>query len=205
MVTYMDRLVGRVTAKLDVLGLRENTLLLFLGDNGTARGVRSRMGERVVVGGKGLTTAAGMHVPLIASWPAGIARAGVVEDLVDSTDFLPTLLDAAGVRPDPGMVLDGRSFLPQLRGRRGSPRPWIYAWYCPRQPANLKAPPREFAFDREYKLYGSGEYYDLAADREEARPLATGSLTGAAAGAAGRLQAALNRFKEVRSPAAPDS
>ena len=65
------------SAKLDELGLRDNTLLLFLGDNGTGRGTPSKLGERGVVGGKGTTTDAGMHVPLIANWPGNIAAGKV--------------------------------------------------------------------------------------------------------------------------------
>ncbi|MBM4076698.1 MAG: arylsulfatase, partial [Planctomycetes bacterium] len=94
MVEYMDKLIGKLIGKLDELHIREKTLIIFLGDNGTKRGTRSMMGDRVVIGGKGTTTAAGMHVPLIASWPSRI-RSSVHEQLVDSTDFLPTLLDAA--------------------------------------------------------------------------------------------------------------
>ena len=56
------------------------------------------MGDRVVMGGKGTTTAAGMHVPLIVSWPGKAAAGKVCGDLVDSTDFLPTICEAAGVR-----------------------------------------------------------------------------------------------------------
>ena len=116
MVAYMDKLVGKLLATLDAHGLRDETLVLFVGDNGTGRGVRSRMGDREVVGGKGSTTEAGMHVPLVASWPARIPRGTVCNDLVDTTDFLPTIAAAAGIA-DPGLDrLDGRSFLPQLLG-----------------------------------------------------------------------------------------
>src|SRR5262245_52864178 len=60
MTTYMDKLIGKLMARLDELGLRENTLIVFVGDNGTGRGVTSRMGSQEVHGGKGLTTSAGM-------------------------------------------------------------------------------------------------------------------------------------------------
>src|SRR6185503_16743361 len=69
MVEYMDKLVGKLIAKLDALGLRENTLVLFVGDNGTGKGTRSMMADRVIIGGKSTTTEFGMHVPLIANWP----------------------------------------------------------------------------------------------------------------------------------------
>jgi arylsulfatase A len=99
MVAYMDKLIGKLVARLDALGIRDNTLLIFVGDNGTGRGTRSMMGDRPVIGGKGTTTDAGMHVPLIVSWPGKVSHGMVCGDLVDSTDFVPTLLDAASVSP----------------------------------------------------------------------------------------------------------
>ena len=198
MVEYMDGLIGKVVARLDALGIRDNTLLLFLGDNGTGRGTPSRMGDRVVIGGKGTTKETGMHVPLIASWPRGIAAGRVHDDLIDSTDFLPTIVEAAGARWPADRVLDGRSFLPQLRGERGRPRDWIYSWYSPRQQPDPTV--REFAFNRSYKLYRTGEFYDLAKDSEEQRPISVASLTGEAAAAAKLLQGALAQYASVRDP-----
>jgi arylsulfatase A len=196
MVEYMDKLIGKVIAKLDACGLRDNTLVIFLGDNGTGGGTRSLMGQRVVIGGKGRTLDAGMHVPLIANWPGHIAKAGVCGDLVDTTDFLPTLCEAAAVKLAAPETLDGRSFYPQLRGEKGNPRPWIYVWYSPRQGADKTI--REFAFDQHFKLYRSGKFFDLTKDRDEKTPLAADSLTGDAATAAKALQLALDQFKGAR-------
>ena len=196
MVEYMDKLIGRVVAKLDALGLRDNTLLLFLGDNGTGRGTRSMMGDRLVIGGKGTTTATGMHVPLIANWPGRVVSGKVCSDLVDTTDFLPTLLEAAGVTPSPDLKLDGRSCFPQLRGEKGHPRDWIYSWYSPRQGTDLTV--REFAFDQRFKLYRTGEFFDLTRDAAEKQPRSVASLEGEAAAAAKKLQVALDQFKNAR-------
>ncbi|MHB1033748.1 MAG: sulfatase-like hydrolase/transferase [Pirellulales bacterium] len=196
MVAYMDKLVGKLLAKLDALGLRENTLVIFVGDNGTGRGTRSMMGQTVVGGGKGTTTAAGMHVPLIANWPGRVVAGKVCDDLVDATDFLPTLLDAAGTQPPAGATLDGRSFLPQLRGKKGEPREWIYSWYSPRQGADLTV--RQFAFNQKFKLYRSGKFFDLVRDPQEKQPLDVASLKGEAAAAAKTLRAALDRFRNAR-------
>jgi arylsulfatase A len=193
MVEYMDKLIGRLTAKLEELGLREKTLVIFLGDNGTGRGTRSRMGERVVIGGKGTTTEAGMHVPLIVSWPGTAASGAVCRDLVDSTDFLPTICEAAGIDIPREMVVDGRSFLPQVRGEKGIPREWIYSWYSPRGESL-----REFAFNHQYKLYASGEFHDLQRDPDEAKPQRKTALSGDAAAAAKTLQAALDDYKDAR-------
>jgi len=196
MVEYTDKLVGKVIAKLDTLGLRDNTLILFLGDNGTGKGTRSMMGSRLVIGGKGLTTDAGMHVPLVANWPGHVVAGKVCSDLVDTTDFMPTLLDAGDVRTPSDMKFDGRSFFPQLCGKVARPRDWLYAWYSPRQNPNKAV--REFAYDQHFKLYRSGEFFNLDQDPAEKRPLDVASLNGAAAAAAKRLQGALDQFKNAR-------
>lgn len=65
MVNYMDKLIGKLVASLDAEGLRGNTLLIFVGDNSTGNGIRSSMGDRTVIGRKGSTVEAGIHVPLI--------------------------------------------------------------------------------------------------------------------------------------------
>ncbi|MBN1509047.1 MAG: sulfatase-like hydrolase/transferase [Sedimentisphaerales bacterium] len=199
MVAYMDKLVGKLVARLDSLGIRDNTLLLFVGDNGTGRGVRSMMGDRLVIGGKGTTTDAGMHVPLIASWPGRTTDGQVCADLVDSTDLLPTILDAAGVTAPSGLKLDGRTFLPQILGAKGQPRDWVYSWYSPRQSADMTV--RELAFNHRYKLYRSGEFFDLSRDPGEKHPLKVAGLDGEAATAAKLLQGALDQFNDARPPA----
>ena len=88
------------------------------------------------------------------------------DDLVDFSDFLPTLLDASGA-PVPG-YLDGHSFLPQLRGEVGSPREWIYCYYCPRPE---RTQPARFVRDQRWKLYGDGRFFDIANDPAEKYPL----------------------------------
>jgi arylsulfatase A len=196
MVTYADKMVGKVIGQLETLGIRDKTLVIFLGDNGTAHGTRSMMGQRVVIGGKGATTDAGMHVPLIVNGPGLIKSGTVCSDLVDSTDFLPTLLDAAGVTPPQDLKFDGRSFLAQLRGEKGNPREWLYSWYSPRQNNDLKV--KEFAFDTHYKLYRDGKFFDLQKDLSEKNPLKVDGLEGEAAVAAKRFQMALDQFKDAR-------
>lgn len=195
MVEYMDKLIGKLVTKLDELSMRDNTLLLFLGDNGTGHGVRSQMGERFVLGGKGTTKATGMHVPLIVSWPKHAAVGRVCDDLVDTTDFLPTLLDAAGT-PASDAKFDGRSFLAQVRGEKGSPRDWIYSWYWPHPSRNTK--PVEFAFSQQFKLYRTGEFvaWQPASEKEETLPAS--ALSSEAAAGRRVLEQALEQFRNSR-------
>jgi arylsulfatase A len=194
MTAYMDKLIGRLMTKLDDLGIRDNTLVLFLGDNGTGRSVTSRFRGTDYRGGKGTTNERGTHVPLIVSWPAMMKPDRVNRDLISCVDVLPTICEVAGV-PVPANT-DGVSFLPQLRGERGTPREWLYCWYSPRQQANLTV--KEFAFDQKYKLYRTGEFFDLATDPLEERPLQREALSGEAARAASRFQKVLDQFTNAR-------
>ncbi|HEV8292218.1 MAG TPA: sulfatase-like hydrolase/transferase, partial [Tepidisphaeraceae bacterium] len=115
MVAYMDKLLGKLFGVLDELKLRDKTLILFTGDNGTPRQITSKAGERTIPGGKGTMADTGSHVPLIAHWP-GVTPAGkTCEDLINFTDFLPTLAEATSAKPLQDRPIDGRSFLPQIR------------------------------------------------------------------------------------------
>jgi arylsulfatase A len=197
MTAYMDKLVGRIVAKLDELGIRDNTLLIFLGDNGTNTGITSRFKGADYKGGKGSTAAQGTHVPLIVNWPAVIKKGRVCGDLISSTDFLPTICSAAGVAVP--ATVDGISFLPQLRGEVGTPREWLYTWYSPRQRADLTI--RECAFDHHYKLYRDGRLFDIARDPLEKEPIPLSDITASVANASEKLQHVLDQFTNAR-PAA---
>ena len=191
MVAHMDALVGRLVAKLDELKLREDTLILFVGDNGTSPQITSQTTAGPVQGGKGKSTAAGTHVPLVASWPGRIAKGKACDDLVDSTDLLPTLLAAAGVPLPTDVPVDGHSFLPQLKGEPGSPRPWVYSWYA--REGGPKAD-REFAAGQRFKLYRTGELYDVSRDVLEAKPIAADAADAEAKAARAELQKVLDGF-----------
>lgn len=194
MTAYMDKMIGRLDSKLGELGIRDNTLLIFIGDNGTGRGVTSRFNGTDYSGGKGTTTARGHHVPMIANWPAVMKTGLVNRDLISSADFLPTLCEAADVKV-PANV-DGVSFLPQLRGEKGAPREWLYHWYSPRQRLDLTV--REFVFNHEHKLYRDGRFFDLKADPFEQQSLNVAALTSAQSTGKLKLQRALDQFKDAR-------
>lgn len=196
-VAYMDKLVGRLIAKLDELRLRENTLVVFLGDNGTGRPIVSKMGDKTVTGGKGTTTTFGTHVPLVVNWPKTVVAGKVSADLLDSTDILPTICAAAGAPIPAELKLDGRSFLPQLRGEKCTPREWRYCWYAPNQ-GKKENEPKEFAATVKYKLYRTGEFFDIERDPLEEKPLQVKSLDAAARAVFKKLQEALAQYKDAR-------
>ncbi|MEN8228772.1 MAG: sulfatase-like hydrolase/transferase [Bacteroidota bacterium] len=195
MVSHMDKIVGKLTAKLDELGLRENTIIVFTGDNGTDKPVVSVMNGRKVAGGKGLMSDAGTRVPLIANWKGVIPEGEVCSDLVDFSDFLPTLCEAAGFPVPEELNIDGRSFLPQLKGRTGNPREWIYCWYSR---AGKDSDAKVFIRNQRYKLYRNGNFYDIDNDVLEKAPLQEDDLSDETRRIEAMLQKALHQYKDAR-------
>ncbi len=185
MVVHMDAIVGRIVRKTEELGIAKKTLILFTGDNGTNKAIKSRLGDRVIQGGKGMTTDAGTRVALVAYQPGTVPAGKVSSDLVDFSDFVPTLREVAGAPAVKG--LDGVSFAPQLRGEKGSPREWMFCYYNPR-PERTK--PARFVRDQQWKLYGDGRFYDVANDVLEKKPLGD-DLPGDATNAHAKLAKAI--------------
>ena len=115
-VEYMDKLVGRIVAAIDKLGIRDRTIVLFTGDNGTGGS------------GKGQPTELGARVPMIANCPGMVKARPPSDELVDTSDVLPTLADFAGAAVPKDRPIDGRSFAPYLRGKTETTREWIFAY-----------------------------------------------------------------------------
>ena len=191
MVEYVDHLVGKIEAELERHGLLENTYLIFTGDNGTDRNIVSMLNGKPFPGRKGSLTNGGTHAPLIASRP-GTIPSKVHNDLIDFSDFLPTFCEIAKSSTD-GLTLDGVSFLPQLHGEAGKPRRFVYCWYNrDMTPGKTQATAR----NQRYKLYESGEFYDVPNDLQEKQPLATDSLTPKQVAIKGELQGVLNHYEQ---------
>ena len=135
-VNYMDKLVGKLLRTLDSLKIRDNTIIVFMGDNGTA-GQAANIGTvngKKIIGKKGTMQEGGSLVPMIANWPAVIKKGSVSKDLIDATDFIPTFAELAGAPLPTNNILDGKSFAYQLKGTKGAPRDWIFTelgndWY----------------------------------------------------------------------------
>ncbi len=131
MVAYADKIVGQIVAQLEKSGVRDNTLLIFTGDNGTDKPIVTPWNGTKVAGGKGSMTDAGTRVPLIASWPAGIKQPGrVVNDLVEFCDVMPTLCEVTGAELPANYPGDGSSIIPVLQNNASArKKDWIYIWY----------------------------------------------------------------------------
>ena len=169
MVSYADKLIGKIDQTLQELGIRDNTLLLFTCDNGTYKGITSPFRGQNVRGGKGSTPNAGTHVPLIASWPGTIEPGSVSDDLIDFSDLFPTVAAAAGGQLPQHRKIDGRSFLPQLKGKPGNPRDWVFCWY--QRNGKRDSSVKRFARNQAYKLYHDGRMYHIPSDELEKRQL----------------------------------
>lgn len=177
MVGYVDKCVGRIEDTLVDLGIREQTLIVFTGDNGTNELITSAFGDGFIRGAKGYTRDHGTHVPLIANLPGCIPAGQVNDDLVCFSDFFATIAEAAGLPPKKVSDGDGWSYWPQCLGQPGKKRDWIYGYYFPR-PYAKKFDDKyhhyevRYARDKRYKLYDDGTLYDTVEDVLETKPLA---------------------------------
>ena len=162
MTIALDRAVGTVLDALDDHGLTDDTLVVFLNDNGGAIG-RDNGDLR---GRKGSLWEGGIRVPFVMQWPRRLPRGKVVEAPVIALDLLPTALAAAGIRAD-GPPLDGVNLLPIVTGEAEQPPPRPLFWRAGRQWA---------VRDGGLKLVrvedGPPLLFDLGVDRGEQQDLA---------------------------------
>lgn len=157
MIQQVDHYVGNIIRALEETGARENTLVLFTGDNGSS--VAGTLGNLEIPAAKGTWTDRGVHVPLIASWPKTIAPGVWTTDLADVTDIFPTLLNCAGI-PAPGNDLDGQSFLPTLNQTEGPRREWIFS-----QLTDLKTrTPHRLIRDKQFLFHNDGRCFAIEND-----------------------------------------
>ena len=115
-IAYMDKLVGKLLAELERLKLRDNTVLFFMGDNGTAKAASdlATIGGRRLIGQKGGMEEGGGLVPFIISWK-GVTPAGKLnENFTDASDLLPTFAEIAGAPLPENRIIDGKSLFPQI-------------------------------------------------------------------------------------------
>lgn len=127
MVQRLDYNVGRLLETLERLDIADNTLVVFLTDNGTDQHLYSFMNDQVFYGGKGTLTDRGSQVPLLMRWPGKIEPGSKNSDLIEAADFLPTFVEIAGA-PLPEEIIDGRSFAQLLKnsGESYEPREWVH-------------------------------------------------------------------------------
>jgi len=173
MVVYTDKIVGKLVDKLKALDIADNTIIIFTGDNGNHPTVFTPTKDGVIQGGKGNTIDAGTHVPLIVYWPEKIKKGTVFKELIEFSDFFPTLADIIGSE----VKTDGKSFYPLLTGKNVDPRNTAFVHYDPQWNKRVSQYRNQFVRTVDYKLYQDGKFFNLANDLLEETPLHMDSLS----------------------------
>lgn len=181
MITNIDNNVGRLLDGLEQMHLADNTLVIFLTDNGPPQ-PRYNVGLK---GMKGTPYEGGIHVPCLVRGPGIKNGAGGIAPIAAHIDLAPTILEACGAHAPDGVKLDGRSLWPQLTGQGSQDWPartLFFQWHRGDEPDRYRA---FAAREPRYKLVqplstGPGwkpgnvrfELYDVVADPDEMHDIA---------------------------------
>ncbi len=161
----LDESIGRVLDHLEESGLAENTLVIYMGDNGFMLGEHGLIDKRQAY-------EESIRVPMLAWAPGFIAPGSKIEALVRNIDVAPTVLELAGASMPEEHVIDGRSFLPVLQDE---PAEWgselLYEYYWeyafPHTPTVFALRGDRYKYIFYYGLWDRNEFYDLQTDPEE--------------------------------------
>jgi len=185
-INYMDKLVGNLVKAIDSMGIRQNTLIVFMGDNGTANGpnVQSTIQGKKLSGKKGSMLECGSLVPFIANWTGTIMPNQTTNQLIDATDLLPTFASLAGAAIPKKLMIDGKSFAKNLTSSNAPQREWIFIelgkdWYV--REAN-------------WKLNRAGELFDMTNAPFEEKLVAEANQNAEAKEARARLSKTLSQL-----------
>jgi len=158
----LDENLGRVLDHIDKTGLSDSTLVLYMGDNGFALGEHGFYDKRDAF-------EESIRIPMLAYAPGLIEPGARVTNMVQNIDIAPTLLDAAGLKPPASAKMDGRSFLPLLRGRTVSWRKHIlyeyyWEWNFPATPTVFAIRTDRYKYIYYHGLWDHDGFYDLQTD-----------------------------------------
>jgi hypothetical protein len=170
MITNLDENVGRLLAALDRIGLRDNTIVVFMTDNGAQMGQDAQRFNAGMRGQKATIYEGGIRVPCFIRWP-GVTTAGTDNDVLCAhIDIAPTLMEACGVPIPDGIRLDGRSLMPIVRGGAADwpERTLFFQWHR----GDVPEPYNSCAcLSGRFKLVNGVELYDLRQDPAEERDI----------------------------------
>ena len=179
MVQSVDESVGRILSRIRELGLEEDTVVLFMSDNGglsTVAGTRTGPTTNAPLrAGKGWLYEGGIRAPMIIRWPGVVKGGAECAEPVQSTDFFPTMLSIAGLPGRPEHHRDGLSLVPLLRETGRLDRDALF-WHFPHYHGSGNRPSGAVRVGS-WKLIewfedGSVELYNLADDPGEGSDLA---------------------------------
>jgi len=159
-----DRALGKLVGSLDRLMLRENTLIIWIGQNAPIHGATILptvpTSDAAGQGNHGLNDTA-TRVSFIANWPGCIKAGARSQALVDMCDIFPTCIELAGAKLPSDHVIDGKNMLPVLRGYDVAGRDWVW---CESQS-------KWWIRTQDWKLYNDGTLFDMKSEPKEASPI----------------------------------
>ena len=168
MLEHLDNNIGRLLARLDDLGLANDTLVVFTSDNGGLQVVTSNAPLRA---GKGSPYEGGLRVPMMVRWPGKIAAGTVCTVPIHAIDYYPTFAELAGARVDPAHHLDGTSLLALWRGQVRTLSRDTLAWHMPSYTVGYGRAPCSVIRRGEWKLvHYFGDYIDVSVSNPGDRP-----------------------------------
>lgn len=162
-ITAMDKNIGKIVDRLEEMGIKDNTLIVFTSDNGLNMGHHGIWGKGNGTNPQNMFDTS-VKVPMIVSCPGKVAEGIVCNDLLSHYDFMPTLLDFVGIENSESENLPGKSFVPILRGEKMDKKEnvVVYDEYGPVRMVRTK----EWKYIHRYP-FGPHELYDLANDPDE--------------------------------------
>jgi len=145
-VEYMDHLMAKIAKGLEQIGIRDNTIIMITGDNGTSGYGKGKVEQEK-----------GPRVPMVVNCPGIVKPIGPCDAIIDFSDIMATMLDLADAKLPTGYVTDEHSFAPVLRGEKQQTREWIFSY--------LKYD--RLLRDQRWLLDGKGQFWDCDDRRDE--------------------------------------
>ena len=172
MLTYMDKIVGRISNTLDKNKL-DNTILIFIGDNGTDTKVITLNNGEEIRGAKGSTIKYASNVPMIVNWKSKIKQGFNSKAMIDLTDFYATFEDILNSGNSNSY---GKSLLPIFKKEDYKERDVLITYYDPIW-GSTNMGRGVYAQNKDFKLYKNGKFYNFSNDLYENKPLDIDNLT----------------------------
>jgi arylsulfatase A-like enzyme len=186
MIESLDESLGRILDTLDEIGIADNTIVVFLSDNGAVTGLfegSPLTSNAPLRGSKGSVLEGGVRVPLVVKWPGLTREAATLDTPVSHVDLFPTLLAAAGAPLPDDRKIDGEDLGPLLRGERDQRSSPVFVHFpIGEQSSSVRS--GRWKLIRYHARGPRGEprdaLYDLEADVGEANDLAASNPAQAA-------------------------
>ncbi|MEM8640037.1 MAG: sulfatase [Cyanobacteria bacterium P01_G01_bin.54] len=157
-IQHLDQAIGRLLNRLDALQLTQNTLVIFMSDNG---GVDAYFDNAPLRYGKGSVYEGGIRVPFLIRWPRAIPPNSISTTPIYATDLYPTFAEVTGAVVPENHILDGKSIVPLFQQQTGWDRDTLY-WFMPLYDVRWGATPAAIIREGNYKLiHFFGDYIDL--------------------------------------------